>query len=360
MRKFTLLIMLVITASTLWAQDPPERVGQAGAAELLINSMPRSSAFKGLDIASADGIEASWVNPGGIARTTGTELMFARTDWLMGSDIQINSFGFSQGLGNENGVLGVLVNAFSMGEFVRTTTSQPDGTLGTFSPTYINIGLSYARKFTERIHVGFTTRIVHESTPEVIANGVAFDAGIQYRAGERDRLKLGIALRNVGPTMRFGGDGLSGRVPIEPKNPFSSRINIPTAAFELPATLSMGGSYDFFLGSSNTVSVLAGFISNSYYQDQGGLGLAYKYKDYVIIRGSFLYENGIFGKIVGVDNRYNAHTGGALGATFQVPFGTGKYDASGNETFSMFSLDASYRFSNPFGGTLTMGARIDI
>ncbi len=353
-------IIVLLSGSGAWAQEAPERVGQAGAAELLINSMPRSSAFKGINVASTDGIESSWINPAGIARTTGTELMFGRTDWLMGMDVKINSFGFSQSLGGEGGVIGVLINSFDMGEFERTTVENPDGTLGTFSPTFLNVGISYAKKFTDRIHVGFTTRIVHESTPEVIANGIAFDAGIQYRAGEKDRIKLGIVLRNVGPTMQFGGDGLSGRVPIEPKNVFSSRINLPTATFEMPALLSMGGSYDFFLGNSNTVSVLAGFISNSYYHDQGGLGLAYKYKDYVIIRGSFLYEPGIFGKVIGVDNRYNAHTGGALGATFQVPFGTGKYDASGNETFSIFSLDASYRFSNPFGGTLTMGARIDI
>jgi hypothetical protein len=361
MKNVYLLFGILILAGTdAWAQDPPERVGQAGAAELLINSMPRSSAFKGLDIAYADGIEASWVNPAGIARTTGTELLFARTDWLMGMDVKINSFGFSQSLGGEKGVLGILVNAFDLGEFERTTIANPDGTLGTFSPTFLNIGLSYSKTFTDRIHVGFTTRLVHESTPEVIANGVAFDAGIQYRAGEKDRIKLGIALRNVGPTMRFGGDGLSGRVPIEPNNVFSSRINIPTAPFELPTMLSMGGSYDFFLGESNTVSLLAGFISNSYYHDQTGIGIAYKYKDYVVLRGSFLYESGIFGAIIGVDGRYNAHTGGALGASFQVPFGSGKYDASGNETFSKFSLDASYRFSNPFAGTLTLGARIDI
>ena len=355
-RHIFIILLTVLVAVPAFAQ--PERVGQAGAQELLINTMPRSSGLNGLDLASSDGIESSLVNPAGVARTTGTELLFSHALWLIGSEINVNSFGFSQSLGEDNGSLGILVNAFSMGEFVRTTVDQPDGTLGTFSPTYLNIGGTYARKFTDRIYVGFTARIVHQSTPEVVANGIALDAGIQYRSGEKDRLKLGIALRNVGPTMRFGGDGLAGRVPIEPNNNYTSQISIPTAKFELPATLSMGGSYDFFLGNSNTVTVNAAFISHSFYYNQGGIGLSYAYKNFVILRGSFLYEQGIFDEIY--NGRYNAHTGISAGATFQIPFKTGKIDNEGNEVFSTFSFDSSFRTSNPFGGTFVFGARIDI
>ncbi|TAE54750.1 MAG: hypothetical protein EAZ89_06365 [Bacteroidetes bacterium] len=359
MKRYILWLFATLVASFTVAQ-PPERIGQAGATELLINSMPRSSAFNGLDIGNSDGIEASQVNPAGVARTTGTELLFSHTRWLVGSDININTFGFSQSLGANGGSIGLLINAFSLGDFVRTTVNQPDGTLGTFSPTYLNIGLTYAKKFTERIHVGTTVRIISESTPEVSASGVALDAGIQYRTGEKDRVKLGIALRNVGPTMRFGGDGLAGRVQVQTGNDYTTIINIPTSRFELPTVLSMGGSYDFFLGKDHTVTALAGFMSNAFYYDQGGVGLAYRYKQFVILRGSFLYERGIFGKIVGVDGRYNAHTGYATGATFQIPFKAGKKDASGNPAFSTFSLDMSYRTSNPFGGTFVFGGRIDI
>ncbi len=354
--SFTLLLFLL--GGILIATAQPERVGQAGGTELLINSMPRSSGLNGLDLGGSSGIESSLINPAGVARTTGTELLFARTAWLRGSEIFINSFGFSQSLGESGGSLGLLINALSLGDFVRTTVDQPDGTLGTFSPTFLNIGVTYAKKFTDRIHVGATARIISQSTPEVSAGGIAFDAGVQYRSGEKDRMKLGIALRNVGPTMRFGGDGLAGRVTLESKNPFDTGVELPTARFELPATLSMGGSYDFFLGSDNTISVVGSFISNSYYYNQGGLGLEYNYRNFVMLRGAFLYETGIFGDL-GVD-RFNAHTGGAVGTSFQVPFGSGKFDASGNESFSSFSLDMSYRFSNPFEGTFTFGARIDI
>lgn len=356
--KQLLLITCFISWFAVSSYAQPERVGQAGALELLINSYPRSSGVNGIDIGSSSGIESNIVNPGGLATTKGTELIFSHTFWLMGSDIGINSFGLAQGLGPNAGTVGIAVNAFDLGDFIRTTVDQPDGTLGTFSPTMLNIGVSYARQFTERIYVGTTIRIIHNSTPEVNANGVAFDAGVQYRAGDKDQTKLGISLRNVGPNMRFGGDGLSQRVPIQNTNDFSSTINIPAADFELPSVLSMGISHDFFIGAHNTVTILGAFISNSFYYDQFGLGLAYKYREYVMLRGSFLYENGIFGEIF--EDRYSAYTGASMGATFQIPFKTGKKDIEGNLIFSKFSLDLSYRTTSPFSGTLVLGARIEI
>ncbi|MEL6626843.1 MAG: PorV/PorQ family protein [Bacteroidota bacterium] len=357
MKKY-ILIVFMLCVGFVYAQ--PERVGQSGAAELLINNVPRSSSLNGLNIGSSEGIESSFVNPAGVATTEGTELLFSHTRWLIGSDISINSFGVSQGLGSGNGSLGLAINAFNFGDLTRTTVSNPDGDLGTFRVTYLNIGLTYARQFTDRIYVGFTGRLISESTPEVAASGFALDAGIQYRALEKDRLKLGISLRNVGPTMAFDGDGLARRVELENNNGFTSTVQLEGEEFEIPATLSMGGSFDFFLGENNTITATAGFISNSFYYNQGGLGLSYKYKDFVILSGSFLYENGIFGETIGVDGRYNVYTGFASGATFQVPFKTGRRDLEGNLVSSKFSLDMSYRTTNPFGGTLVLGVRTEI
>ncbi|MDX1906259.1 MAG: PorV/PorQ family protein [Bacteroidia bacterium] len=359
MKQYILLACVtVLFTGTAWAQS--ERTGQAGATQLLINSMPKSSGFNGTDVASTEGIESGQLNPAGIARTEGTELLFAHTRWLRPSDIGINSFGFSQAIGRNGAALGVNVNAFSLGEFIRTTTDLPDGTLGSFSPTFLNIGISYAKKFTDHIYVGTTARIISESTPEVSASGIAFDAGIQYRTGKKDRLRLGIALKNVGPTMRYGGDGLTFRVQVEPDNDFTSSSAIPTARFELPAVLNMGAAYDFLLGNHNTVTVNGAFIANSFYLNQGGVGLAYNYHDVLILRYGFLYEQGIFGKVIGVDGRYNVHTGHAAGGTVQIPFKTGRVNSAGDPAFSTVSLDFSYRTSNPFSGTFVFGGRINI
>ena len=346
--------MLIASATAVFAQ--PSRVGQSGASELLMNTTAQGSGFNGINIGSSNGIESSQINPAGIATTKGTELVFAHTRWLIGTGISVNSVGFSQALGEEGsgGVIGISVNSLSLGKFYRTTTNQPDGNIGTFSPSYANIGVSYAKKFTDHIYVGATLRLISQATPDVSANGACFDAGVQYRALDDDKLKLGITLRNVGPAMKYSGQGLENRAPLELTNPYNNAVAIPTDKFELPSLLTMGGSYDIHAGDNNTVTLLGGFISNAFYYNQIGAGFQYKFKEIVVLRASYLYERGIFGDL-GVD-RYSAYTGFAGGATFQVPFKASKK----SDRNSLFGLDMSYRTSNPFGGTASFGIRVDL
>lgn len=321
----------------------------------MFNTWGRSSGFMGLNIASSEGIESNAVNPAGIAKTKGTELIFANTQWLMGSETQGNSFGFSQNLGGGS-VLGLAVNSLNVGRLPRTTWLQPGGTLGDFSPALLNLSVSYAKQFTDHIYVGTTVRIISESTPEVSASGMAFDAGIQYRTGRNEKVKLGIVLRNVGPTMSYGGDGLSFRVLLQSTNDFDTGVELPTAEFELPVVLSMGGSYDFLMNESNTITLLATYHSNSSYYNQGGIGFQYKYKDFFMARAAYMVEES---QLIG-ELRADAHTGLAVGATFQAPFKAGRKNDEGGDAFSHFGLDISYRTTNPFGGTLTIGARFDL
>lgn len=57
---------------------------------------------------------------------------FSRTSWLIGSGININSFGFSQKVG-ETGAIGLGIMALDAGNIPITTEMQPEGGLGTFS-----------------------------------------------------------------------------------------------------------------------------------------------------------------------------------------------------------------------------------
>lgn len=356
-----LLLLNIFIASFVLVYAQPSRVGQAGATQLLMNSYSRSTGFNGANIGSVSGIEASSINPAGIATTRKTELVFSNCQWMIGSQIGVNSFGFSQRLGETGGVLGIAVNALSLGDFVRTTVAQPDGTLGNFRPSFANIGLSYAKQFTDHIYVGATIRVISESMDQVSAQGVAFDAGVQYRTGpdeHPEKVKFGVALRNVGGQMRYNGDGLFNRVYLNPANPYTSAVQIPADKFELPSVLSIGGSYDMYFGEKNTFSLVGSFISNSFYFNQIGAAAEYKYRNIFMLRGGFMYEKGIFGQL-GVD-RFSAYTGPCAGMTFQIPVKTGKLNDDGKEIFSNFAIDASYRSTNPFGGTLCVGARIDL
>jgi hypothetical protein len=354
MKKILIIGCAILAAFTQASAGNPERAGQAGATQLLVNSWARSSGINGINIASTNGIESVITNPAGIATTNRTELVFAHTRYMVGTDINMNSFGLSQAL-KKAGVLGVYVTAFDMGEFIRTTEDNPDGGLGTFSPTYMNLGVCYGKKFTDHIYVGATVKLVHESINDASANGAAFDAGVQYRTNlskndsvHSDKLKLGIVLRNVGTTMRYNGDGLTFRGNLSSN--YTSLASRPSASFEMPSVLAMGISYDVYFADVHRLTPTGAFLSNAFSYDQIGVGAEYAWKNILMLRYSFLYEK----NILDAELRRTAWTGHSLGATVEVPFKTGK------ERVSTFGLDYSYRTTNPFSGTHVLGARINL
>lgn len=356
----TLLAGMLISTAAGFAGNP-DRAGSAGAQELLINPFARSSGWGGANSSKVRGLESMFLNVAGIAFTKKTEVIFSRTNWLSGAGISINNFGFTQHVG-ETGALGLNVMALNAGNIAVTTVDNPEGGLGTFNPLFINIGLSYAKGFSDNIFGGATLRIIQEQISNVAARGVAVDAGIQYHTGKYDQMHFGISLRNVGPKMSYRGDGLTFEANVLSGSQYNNTINGYTAtfesrsaAFELPSLVNIGGAYDFYLTKDSSgmkkdhrITVAGNFTSNSFTNDQYILGLEYGFKQYLMIRGGYVYEDGITKE----DTRRTAYTGPTMGITLELPFG--------KEKQSSFGLDYSYRFTNPFGGTHCIGARVNL
>lgn len=334
----------------------PERAGQAGASQLLINPYARSSGWAGANGACSKGLESQYTNIAGIASTRKTELMFMRSSWLVGSDININTFGFTQRVG-ETGAIGLGIMSINAGKIERTTVDQPEGGLGTFTPRFSNIAISYAKGFSDNISGGILLRVISEGIDNVKAQGVSIDAGIQYHTGKQDHIHLGVALKNVGPKMQYKGDGLSTQRTVTNAygNAYELTINNKSGAFELPALLNISAAYDLYLlkdstGKSKThrLTLAGNFTSNSFTKDNFLVGMEYGWKNIVMVRAGMVTEKGIFN---GEANRTTAFTGPSCGASIEVPFGEKK---------STFAFDYSYRFTNPFGGVHSMGVRINM
>lgn len=352
--KFLAPLALVGFVATTAFAGNPDRAGQAGATELLINPFGRSSGWAGANVAGTKGLESFYTNIAGTAFTRKTELMFVRTQWLKGTDININTFGLTQRVG-ETGAIGLCVMSMDFGDIPITTVESPEGGLGTYSPQFLNIGLSYAKGFSDNIYGGLDVKIITEKIANVSARGIALDAGIQYVAGKHDQMKFGISLKNVGPRMKFSGDGLSFKTAVPAATNGSSTITVDqrAAQFELPSCLNIGAGYDFYLSKdsikmkNNRVTAMGTFTSNSFGKDQFKLGVEYGWKNMVMLRVGYTYEKGITNK----DDRTTVFTGPSAGFTVELPFGKNK---------STFGLDYSYRATDPFQGTHSIGARINL
>ncbi|MFH0865148.1 MAG: PorV/PorQ family protein [Bacteroidota bacterium] len=346
--KISAIVILIITLSPVLNVQAgnEDRSGQAGASELLINPWARSSGWGGANSATVHGLEAIYMNVAGTAFTTKTELIFSHTQWLKGSGIKINNFGLSQRL-SETGVLSFSVTSMSFGDLLITTVDLPEGGIGTFSPNLMNIAISYAKAFSNSIYGGITFKIISESVSDVSAQGVAIDAGIQYVTGEAENIKFGISMKNVGPRMKFKGDGLSFRGFI-PGNDNQFTVEQRSADYELPSLINIGAAYDFKLNENHKLTAAGNFTSNSFTKDQYIIGLEYGFKSYLMLRAGYAYEKGITNKA----DRTTAYTGPCGGFTVEVPLN--------KEKGSSFGLDYSYRATDPFQGTHSMGVRINL
>jgi hypothetical protein len=358
-KKLTAYILsagLALSATAFAGND--SKRGQAGASELLINPWARSSGWANANTSGVRGVEAMNLNLGGLAYVKQTEFIFSNVQYLSGSGVQINSLGFGRKV-SETGTFGLSVTSLSLGDFTETTYALPEGTGAKFNPQFFNMGIAYSKIFSSRISAGILVRVISQSIPDASAQGVAFDAGVQYQAGEQNQFKFGASLRNLGPKMQYRGDGFSFR---GNRDQIGLTLSSRTAQFDMPALLNVGTSYDFNLAADHRITTAFNFVSNSYTKDNIQFGAEYGFKDYFMFRGGLNYQKDVFNS-----NRTDAHTGPTFGATLQLPFGLLKSSkpvegseeaaaATTSETKSHRSLglDYSYRATNPFSGTHTV------
>ncbi len=345
--RLLLLITSLLFTATAFAGNP-DRQGEAGAAELLMNPWARSAGLHSMTTANVFGVEAMRLNVAGLSRINSTDINVSHALYLRGTDIRMNALGVAQKVG-ENGAFGLSLMALDFGDIPVTTANQPEGTGATFSPSFFHIGIAYAHTFENKVSVGILLRGVSESTQELNAFGFAVDAGVQYVTGPQDNFKLGISLRNIGSPMRFQGQGLA--VPAAaPDSDLSYELtyNQRSEDFELPSVLNIGMSYDINLDAANRLTLVGNFTSNSFSQDQIGGGLEYSLNDMFELRGGYKYE-------FGSEEEATApiYTGLSAGISLNVPL------SKENKT-SKFGIDYAYRQTRLWDGTHNFSVRISL
>ena len=332
-----------------------DRSGQAGAPELLINPWAASSGWGNAGMSFVHGVEAIYGNVAGISSCRTLDVNFTHTSWLVGvgNDTRISSFGFLARVG-ESSVLGLSFMSFSLGEIPITTVGNPDpNTLGTYKPNLMNINLSFAKAFSNSISGGFNLKIISESIKDMGGVGVALDAGIQYVTGPFDNIHFGITLKNIGPTMKFSGDGISLRVFMDNTSNQQFTMVQRVDDFELPTQLSIAAAYDFLLGETSKLTLAGNFCSNSFTKDQFTLGLQYNWRDILMVRAGYTYENGIWAK-GGVETSadcMNFNRGLNAGLSVQAPL-------SKDENGLKIAVDYAFRDTYNFKGHHSVGVRI--
>jgi len=343
--KNILSLFLVIIVNTLFAGNE-DRVGSAGASQLLINPWCRSLALGDASVASVTGIESSYINIAGLTSITKSQIKVNHTNWLSSASIGFYSVGYGQKL-DSTSFISIAVQSMSFGDVNITTVENPEGGIGVFSPKSSIINFGYAKLFTKNVSGGLNFKLVSESISNLSATGVAFDAGIKYTM-DNQRLKIGITLKNLGPKMKYSGDGLATKITYisTEKNATLEQRSQP---YEIPSLLNMGLAYNLINDSIHSLNSMFSFTANSFSNDQYRLGLDYGFKTKNLsfgVRAGYVYEKNLYSSVLST----SALTG--LTSGFSLDFNVGKTTAIG--------LEYAVRTSTPFGLIHSFGATIAI
>jgi hypothetical protein len=285
-----------------------DKAGTAGAPELLIPVGARAIGLGCSPLASISGIEALSWNPAGLARSEAqTDVLLSHTEWLADIGVEYGAVGFSLG---GVGRLGISVQALSAGSISVTTEDAPDGNGTMISPSFVTAGLVFARAISDRIMVGIGSKLIYERLGDVSATAFAFDAGVQYQGlGGIDGLGVGVALKNIGQRIRFGGSGLLRPAKVTDASNDQSFVMVEAAAADLPSTIEIGLCYAAAPREHDVMTFSATFQNNNYSDDEYKFGLEYIYSGMLSFRGGYAFSSGsageeyIFGPSLGMGFR---------------------------------------------------------
>ncbi len=287
MRFAGLLILLLVLSAAMAIAGGENRAGTNAAPELLIPVGARDIAMGGASIATTSGVDAIYWNPAGLAHTSyNASALFSHMTYI--ADISVNYFAVGATFGGF-GTLGFSLKSLAIGDIPVTTNDFPDGTGEIINPTYVTLGATYSRMLAENISVGFTTNLISEQIGRVGATGLGFDAGVQYaNLGGIEGWSLGVAVKNIGPQMRFDGDALlqAGSLGTGGRQGY---YKIQAGSYELPSTIEIASAYTASFSGNNAVTLVGCFQNNNFDVDEYKVGGEYGYNNMFFVRGGWSF-----------------------------------------------------------------------
>ena len=265
-----ILLLFFSMSFVIYAQEA-DQVGTSMANFLKIDVGSRASALGGAFVAMADDASSTFWNPGGLVYVEKNEAMFQSTNWI--ADTKLYYMSIAIPFGNM-GTVGASIYSFNSGDMEETTVTQPDGTGRIFSASDFLIGLSYARKFTQEFSVGFSVKYISENLSREKASAFAFDIGSVFKTDILNGMRIGMALTNLGSSMKLEGPDLNVRHDINtglPTNKFVD-ASLGTQEWQIPLLFRIGVGTYVIKNENTSLSVETAFNDSRDYATRYNIG----------------------------------------------------------------------------------------
>ncbi len=182
-----------------------QRAGTSSATFLRIGVGARAAAMGESFVAVANDPSAIYWNPAGLASLQRREIAASHVDWP--ADIHYDHVTFVQPSRRLGGSIGVQVAALAT-TIDETTDTQPFGTGRQFTYSDFIAGVSYARRWTDKLLVGFGVKYLREDLGSQVGGptttSMLFDVGSIFYLG-LGSIRIATALTNFGSELKPSG-----------------------------------------------------------------------------------------------------------------------------------------------------------
>lgn len=285
MRKNILhaFLVLLLISTQIFASGP--KLGTNGATELLIPMGAVSTSLAGSNIAHVKGSEAIYWNPAGLANLDNGEASFSYMNYFAGMSVTYLAAGMKAG---NLGVIGISAQVLDIGDIKVTTWDAPEGTGEVLNPNYLTAGLTYSKRFTDRIFFGTNAKFISERIGTMSASAVALDMGLQYLTPFG--LNFGVTLKNFGTKVKFDGDAIEfdSDIPWAGPNATTRKTKLDMSSAELPTSMNIGLSYDYKMNTFGSICVSGVYNNSAFELDHIGLGAEYNLINRFYLRAGYL------------------------------------------------------------------------
>lgn len=260
--------------------------GTTAAPFLEIGVGPRAVAVGESFAAIANDASALYWNPAGIAHLLGAEAMFSHTLWFADVSLSYAAAAFNLG---DFGCVGAYFYVMNSGEMRVTTEERPEGNGETFHVQDFTIGISYARKLTDRVNIGGTCKFIQSTLWRLTASTLAVDGGLQFDT-PLEGVSLGLSISNFGGEMTYEGTNLSVRYDPDLRvigNNDGVIADLHAKGWNLPLLFRFGLGYHLVVADDHSLTLTSDVLypnNNSNFVNIGG---EYGFMDKVFLRGGF-------------------------------------------------------------------------
>jgi hypothetical protein len=284
-RYIKILVLVLILFQLSFGTGP--KVGTTGAPQLWIPMGARNVAMAGADISNITGSEAMYWNPAGLGAVESASATFNYMNYFAEMNVTYLAAAFNAG---RAGVLGISFQTLDMGSWEATTVFMPEGTGEMIDPNYMTVGLSYAKRFTDRILFGATGKVISNSVERMSATAFAADVGLQYVTPFG--LSMGITLKNYGGKMQWDGTDIEFDSDIEYSDPNATtrKTKLTMAQADLPTSMNIGIGYKYQVHEMAVLNLAGAFCNEAYNLNTIRFGAEAVVKEMISLRGGYIHH----------------------------------------------------------------------